>query len=217
MLRKPAKWLTQRLLEVSSLGIPKGEHLIRYTMYRRIAAEARHLDPGERVLAVSGSTHLCRVLGAKAEHITEIHYPETDICQTGLPSGSYTAVVSDQVLEHVADHPGRAVDEVHRLLVPGGIAVHTTCFLTPYHGSPDPLDRTNGDYWRFTPSGLRLLHAKYSRIIAADGWGNPFMNVLNGLGIGHMKVPLAKWHPLNRLAAMDWKSHAFTVWIIARK
>jgi hypothetical protein len=121
------------------------------------------------------------------------------------------------VLEHIECTPDAAVNEVHRVLRSGGLAVHTTCFLIPYHGSADVTDLENGDFWRFTPSGLRRLHKRYSEVIAASGWGNALMPVLGALGLLHMPVPEVAWHPLNRLARLDRKSYAYTVWVIARK
>jgi hypothetical protein len=63
-------------------------------------------------------------------------------------------VVSDQVLEHIACAPEQAVAEVFRVLRPGGFAVHTTAFMMGYPGAADFSDLDNGDFWRFSPSGL---------------------------------------------------------------
>jgi 2-polyprenyl-3-methyl-5-hydroxy-6-metoxy-1,4-benzoquinol methylase len=46
-------------------------------------------------------------------------------------------VVSDQVLEHVVGDPQTAIDETLRVLRPGGIVIHTTCFMNPIHGAPE--------------------------------------------------------------------------------
>ena len=102
---------------------------------------------------------------------------------------------------------------------PGGLAIHTTCFFTPYHGAGDFdfNDTANGDFWRFTQSGLGRLHKDYSEVIVADGWGNPLMPLLGGLGLVHMPVPDARWHPFNKLARMNRRSYAFVVWVVARK
>lgn len=186
-------------------------------MYEAIQAQAKGLDFGDRVLSVSHSQRLCGLVGVKPGYVTEANYPEHTFCKLDLPSNSYTAVVSDQVLEHVSCVPEQAVEETWRVLKPGGIALHTTCFLAPYHGSKDVKNVSDGDYWRFTPSGLAMLHKKYSKVIAADGWGTPIMPLMGALGLNHMAVPHASWHPLNRLAKMNRPSYGFVVWVIAQK
>jgi SAM-dependent methyltransferase len=65
-----------------------------------------------------------------------------------LPDASFDAVLSTQVLEHVA-HPERYLAECHRLLRPGGRLLLSTHGFMVYH--PDPVD-----YWRWTGAGLCL-------------------------------------------------------------
>jgi SAM-dependent methyltransferase len=71
--------------------------------------------------------------------------------QTGrvdAEDGSFEAVVSTQVLEHVPD-PDSYLAEAHRLLQPGGTLILSTHGVYWYHPSP-------GDFWRWTGPGLRL-------------------------------------------------------------
>jgi SAM-dependent methyltransferase len=63
------------------------------------------------------------------------------------PNGSFDAVLSTQVLEHVAD-PALYLSEAYRLLRPGGRLLLSTHGTFVYH--PDPED-----YWRWTGAGLR--------------------------------------------------------------
>lgn len=53
------------------------------------------------------------------------------------------------VLEHVKN-PFRVFAAFYQLLKQGGLLIVETVFMFPYHPSP-------GDYWRFTPDGLKLL------------------------------------------------------------
>nr|AYC79423.1 hypothetical protein [uncultured bacterium] len=63
-----------------------------------------------------------------------------------LPAESFDAVLSTQVLEHVAD-PAVYLAECFRVLRPGGRMLLSTHGLMVYH--PDPVD-----YWRWTCAGL---------------------------------------------------------------
>ena len=64
-----------------------------------------------------------------------------------VADASVDAVLSTQVLEHVAD-PGLYLSECRRVLRPGGRLLLSTHGIMVYH--PDPVD-----YWRWTCAGLR--------------------------------------------------------------
>jgi SAM-dependent methyltransferase len=64
-----------------------------------------------------------------------------------LADASWDGVLMDAVLEHVRDDTA-TLEEIRRVLVPGGRALIDVPFLAPYHASP-------GDYRRFTEQGLR--------------------------------------------------------------
>ena len=68
---------------------------------------------------------------------------------------SFDAVLSTQVLEHVAD-PALYLSECFRVLRPGGRLLLSTHGTFIYH--PDPID-----YWRWTCAGLRhvIRHAGF--------------------------------------------------------
>ena len=69
-----------------------------------------------------------------------------------LESGSFDAVFSIDVLEHVRE-PWLAAAEIVRLLKPGGFTYHSTLFSWRYHPAP-------ADYWRFTPDSLTFLFSE---------------------------------------------------------
>lgn len=68
-----------------------------------------------------------------------------------VADGSVDAVLSTQVLEHVTD-PNVYLDEVVRVLRPGGSLVLSTHGIMYYHRDPE-------DYWRWTHAGLESLLA----------------------------------------------------------
>jgi ubiquinone/menaquinone biosynthesis C-methylase UbiE len=139
--------------------------MTRYFMYERLGrVGATFRTRSGRALSISYSSRLSECLGLKVEQLVEANYPEHNILSLGCPDDSFEFVLSDQVLEHVEGDPQRAIDESWRVLKPGGIAVHTTCFINPIHAHP-------GDLWRFTPAALRLLSRRYGRILECDGWG----------------------------------------------
>lgn len=77
---------------------------------------------------------------------------------TNLPfqTNSVDVVVCDQVLEHVSE-PDHAVQEIHRILKPGGRAYISTPFLYPFHASPS-------DFQRWTIAGYRKLLGEFEII-----------------------------------------------------
>ncbi|EFA71932.1 Methyltransferase type 11 Precursor [Raphidiopsis brookii D9] len=188
-------------------------------MYSRIKLATKELDLSsyESCLSISYSKPLCNLIGFLDSQILEANYPQYNICNLDLPSETFDAVVTDQVLEHIECDPCEAINECYRVLKPGGIMVCTTCFMMPFHGSPDFSVSGGGDYWRYTPQGLQFLCRNFSKIIQSDGWGNPLLPILGGLGLVHKPIPDAAWHPLHKIATYDRKSYACVVWIIAQK
>lgn len=73
-----------------------------------------------------------------------------------IREGSFAAVLSTEMLEH-ATEPQRVVDEMRRVLKPGGRALVTTRFLFPVHEAPH-------DCFRFTEHGLRHLFRAWSAV-----------------------------------------------------
>jgi len=68
--------------------------------------------------------------------------------------GSFDLILSTEMLEHTIE-PQRIVDEIRRVLRPGGRLLLTTRFAFPLHDVP-------GDYFRFTNYGLAHLFRNWS-------------------------------------------------------
>jgi SAM-dependent methyltransferase len=96
-----------------------------------------------------------------------------DICRSPFRPESFDAVVVGEVLEHV-QAPHLAIDNLHRLLAPGGSLILTTPFIFPIHDRPH-------DYYRFTRYGLAHLLREFTqvRITPRSSWAE----TINALGV----------------------------------
>lgn len=92
-------------------------------------------------------------------------FPEIDIVADlgSLPfkNDSVDAVFCTSVLEHVME-PQNVLNEIFRILKPGGLCYLTTPFIYPYHSSPH-------DYTRWTLYGIRSFLARCGISEVASG------------------------------------------------
>lgn len=190
-------------------GAPTGPHVTRYSMYQKLARFKSEGAQNERVLSISGSADLCRILGFADPNIVDTAYPDVSLLDLPFEDNSFDALVSDQVLEHVEGDLQRAVAESVRVVKPGGLIVHATCLVMPMHMQPN-------DYWRVTPHGLRLLMEPYGEVIEADGWGTPLIVLLDALGMRHEPIPERRWHPGNLIARANRQSWPVVTWAVTR-
>lgn len=71
-----------------------------------------------------------------------IDFSIQDVCATKFPDGTFDAVVSNEVIEHLSE-PGKMLLEIKRVLRPGGIAV----LSTPIRVTKKPLDPYHVNEW----------------------------------------------------------------------
>ncbi|WP_342642041.1 methyltransferase domain-containing protein [Rhodoligotrophos ferricapiens] len=92
-----------------------------------------------------------------------------DAHQMPLPSNHFDAVVIQAVLEHVVE-PQRVVEEIWRVLKPGGLVYAETPFMQQVHEGAY-------DFTRFTESGHRYLFRDFDAVAsgASGGPGLQFM------------------------------------------
>ena len=205
--------LLRNLLDFAYAGPgPKRWHVTRFAMYRTLGGRLAQVDgPACRCLSISGSTGLGRVLGLRQATFEDTAYPEVTMTDLPYPDGSFDVVVSDQVLEHVAGDPFRAVAESLRVLRPGGHAVHTTCFINEVHGAPS-------DFWRFTPQALALLGTTAgAAVVLTGGWGNRIALKVIDLGFRMAKIPEDAGNPVYQIATRNEPGFPITTWVILRK
>ena len=208
--RRVVRPTLEKIVQFSALGAGSGPRITRYTMYRRLAEIAPSPPPGASVLSISHSVDLCRLLGLDRCHLVEANYPEVNILDLPFADQEFDYVVSDQVFEHIEGDPFRAMAETIRVLKPGGVLVHTTCFINPVHGEPS-------DFWRYTPDALRLLVGDDAQVIEVSGWGSPIAWLFIFLGLRWTPVPNAQWHPLNMAARFNLSKWPITTWLVARR
>ena len=77
--------------------------------------------------------------------------------------GTFDGVIVQAVLEHVLD-PYRCVDEIHRVLKPGGVVYAETAFMQGVHGG-------RYDFMRFTWLGHRRLFRRFAEIESGSSCG----------------------------------------------
>jgi len=210
MVEKLIHKVAKALYKTTIMGLRKGPHITRYYMYKQISKYSEPRPEGLKVLSISHSEILAKLLGFNDNQITDASYPEFNVLKLPFKDEEFDAVVSDQVLEHVEGEPQMAVNELFRVLKPGGISLHTTCFINPIHGCPK-------DYWRFSPDALTLLTKRYGDILEVEGWGNPYVWPFTFFGLRFEPIPEVKWHPANWLAMKNNLSWPIATWVMTKK
>ncbi len=96
----------------------------------------------------------------------------SSIESTPFADGSLDTIYCTQVFEHIPK-PWLAVEEIRRILAPGGMAIIMAPFLQAFHADPN-------DYFRYTLSGLESLfdHPDFE-IIESGAWGGAFSVIVD--------------------------------------
>lgn len=101
---------------------------------------------------------------------------------------TFDLVFCTEVMEHVAE-PKRMLQEIHRVLKPGGHLILTTPFLVPVHEAPY-------DFYRYTPYGLQhLLKQASFCIVSQEAFAEAFGVLLSLL----VQLQLKFWSALANL------------------
>jgi SAM-dependent methyltransferase len=211
IIKSSAATAINMAVKISTLGLKCRHSFSRHGMYRQIEEFAAALPNRRgRILDISSSLYLASVIGLDQSDVVSVAYPDVSILNIPFPDNHFDWVISDQCFEHFEGQPMDAINECMRVLKPGGRMLHTTCFMTAYHGGGGL-----GDFWRFSPEGLTLL-CRDAVEVTARGSGHPLSNLLNSF-IGRAKVPASRWHPVTRLAELNHLGHPAMVWVHAMK
>jgi len=205
MIAKLIKWIT--------LPFPKEEtHLTRYLAYRELG-KAKSILPSkfEKAASISGSNHLCEILGIERQYIKELNHPEYDVRRLPFLDASFDICVADQVIEHVESDLNSVFKEVSRILDFGGIFVNATVMTYPIHYGPK-------DMWRITPEGHQyLFESNGFEVITSGSWGGFQAVQLLALNLARLPVPKCSWHPVRKIAENQSTDWPVVVWAIGKK
>lgn len=161
MSRLPAKILRRlRNRPLRRVTVDLSKALSRKNLYEFLDAQYSQIPRGSIVLNVGSGGKISDLLHAYAIRndfrvlsmdIDPARGPDLvgDISNAPCPCASVDVVVLSEVLEHV-QVPQAAIQNIHRLLKPGGRLILTVPFLFPIHDQPH-------DYYRYTRFGLEYL------------------------------------------------------------
>jgi SAM-dependent methyltransferase len=188
---------------------PAGHYANRWAMYQDLTEWLRTRDWGGKTVAEFGHTNEVLRRFVESGSFTMFDYPEHDVQDLkGVASGAFDLAILDQTLEHVAD-PERALSEIARILKPRGVALVTTPFLVPLHGTDH-----YGDYTRWTPQGLARMLERHGFEAEVRWWGNlPAAREL--LAHMHLKADQAMAQRLPIALVEREERFPVTVWAVA--
>ena len=153
-------------VDVVSSTLPVDEPVYEFGSYQvpgqEELANLRPLFPGKSYVGCDMRP------GPGVDKVLDLH----NIARPNLTAGT---VLCLDTLEHV-EYCHRAMEEVYRILKPGGMCVISSVMAFPIHEFPY-------DYWRFTPSGFEsLLKAFESRWVGYIGDAR-FPHTVLGIGV----------------------------------
>lgn len=108
-----------------------------------------------------------------------------DLHNIDLPSECVGTVLCLDTLEHV-EYPHRAMEEIHRILEPDGIAIISSVMRWPIHDYPY-------DYWRFTPEAFRSILKPFSHSFIGFRGNESFPHTVVGIGFKGGPPPLSEF------------------------
>ncbi len=168
----------KELVGIVAEALPVGEPIVEFGALQVPGqegfADLRPLFPGKQYIGADMRE------GPGVDKLLDLHHID-------LPSESVGAVLVIDTLEHV-EFPHRALEEVHRILRPGGLAVITSVMDFPIHDHPH-------DYWRFTPDGFRSLLRIFPSSLVEQTGDESLPHTVIGLGFKGGSPPLAALLP----------------------
>jgi ubiquinone/menaquinone biosynthesis C-methylase UbiE len=114
--------------------------------------------------------------GAGVDIILNLH-------SIALPSGSVGTILCLDTLEHV-EYPHKALEEIHRVLLPDGMTIISSVMDFPIHDHPH-------DYWRFTPVAIKSILKPFAFSFVGYAGTETFPHTVIGIGFKGKMPPVA--------------------------
>jgi SAM-dependent methyltransferase len=156
-----------RLVKLLDRWLPSNcRNLVAATNYPKLVEVLKARTRSPLVLVLGAGTDAVGFSSLRSAR--EIELVETDVAARpsvalivdahSIPfeDASFDGVIAQAILEHVVD-PYRCVDEIHRVLKPGGLVYAETPFMQQAHEVPY-------DFTRFTDLGHRRLFRRFEEI-----------------------------------------------------
>jgi len=109
-----------------------------------------------------------------------------DLHQIDLAPDSVGSVLCLDTLEHV-EFPRRALQEMHRIVQPGGTVIISSVMNFPIHDFPS-------DYWRFTPEAFRSILGPFENAFVGFAGEESFPHTVVGIGFKGAAPDLTAFH-----------------------
>src|ERR1041385_8418377 len=154
MLNSPRIWLDR---ELTAFG-------------KSIAPNALVLDAGSGKQQYKPKFAHCRYESADFEKVDKTYAPSAYTCdlrKIPVEDQRFEAIVFTQVMEHLPD-PGAVLNELHRVLKPGGRLFYTGPFWYEEHEKPY-------DFYRYTQFAIRHLFTSAGFEIQELRWLDGYM------------------------------------------
>jgi SAM-dependent methyltransferase len=161
-MRTIVRWFVEDASEVLPINDPIVEFGSRPAEGQSEISYLRGLFPGHEYIG-------CDIQpGENVDRIEDLH-------ALTFEDNSVGTVISVETLEHVED-PIRAVEEMHRVLKPGGVCVLTSVMFFPIHAHP-------WDFWRFTPEGFARVLKPFETSLSFGFGFEELPEGVHGVGI----------------------------------
>ncbi|MHC4661178.1 MAG: methyltransferase domain-containing protein [Planctomycetota bacterium] len=120
-----------------------------------------------------------------------------DLHKIDLPSESVGTVLILDTLEHV-EFPRKAIEEVHRIIRPGGIIAISSTMNMPIHDYPS-------DYWRFTPEAFKSLLSVFANSAVGFCGAEYMPSTVAGIGVKDSQISIENFSRELELWRLRWK------------
>jgi len=202
---------------IRSTVVKLSKVLSRQGLYPFLHEHLERLPEGAKVLNVGAGGDVAGVLavhaGRRPFRVTSLDIdpgrgPDIvgDVAEYDFGKRRFDAVVMCEVLEHVRE-PARAIENVRRVLRPGGVLVLSTPFIFPVHDQPE-------DYYRFTQYGLAWLLKDFSEFAIRPR--NTWAEAINVLGVRLIKENNPACRLLAPLIVLLALAAAPVAWVLGR-